>query len=114
MLLHRHRVGDCGDHDKSRDTGATAVSVSNIDRTDEEPSNRKGRQENAYSILDEAFYAFVLVSLPTWPLEIVVPFRWGTRSAAAPEPQAPARNDGEHRLGNKTRFQDRWERKTPM
>ena len=45
-------------------------------------------------------------------MQVVVPIRWGKGSAAAPELHAPARSDGEQRPGNKTRVQERWERKT--
>jgi len=40
-----------------------------------------------------------IFSLPTRPLKIPVPIWWGMEPAAAPEPQAPARSDGEHRPG---------------
>ncbi len=53
-----------------------------------------------------------LVCLPTRALQIVVPIRWGTGSAAAPEPQEPARSDGEHRPRKETRVQKRLERVT--
>jgi len=49
-------------------------------------------------------------SLPTRPLQIGVPIRWDTGSAAAPEPPAPARSDGEYRPRNKTRIKERMER----
>ncbi len=48
------------------------------------------------------------------PPQIVVPIRWGTGSSATPEPHATARSDGEHRQGNKTSVQERWESKTLM
>ena len=73
---------------------------------------QEGRHENALKILGEASLTSVPGSFPTRSLHIVVPIRWGTGSAAAPEPQAPARSDGGHRPGNKTRVQERWERKT--
>ena len=53
-MLHRHRVGGYGDRAIVRGTGIAAVSMYGTDQTDEEPSNKKGRQEDAYSIPGEA------------------------------------------------------------
>ena len=45
-------------------------------------------------------------------MQSAAPIRWGAGFAAAPEPHAPARSDGEHRPGSKTRVQEWMERVT--